>query len=181
MSHFAKCDQPSCDSRTPLAVRGRLQSRDARRAGLPRHERFQKNVECLIRKPSSSWPQNTRTTESTSDKAVIMPWAQLVSVDLCGVRWVWLVCAGHIVLNAAVTPALAAQTTKESPSDEIAHLTEWVRQGTPWPADDPPAAIRPQATFDLEKRRREHWAWQPIRVVAPPRVHDRGWAHNAVD
>src|SRR5215468_876176 len=52
--------------------------------------------------------------------------------------------------------------------NEIAVLTEWVKLGVPWPKEEPPKAAGSVATFDLEKRRREHWAWQPIQAVKPP-------------
>jgi len=37
------------------------------------------------------------------------------------------------------------------------------------------------ATFDLEKRRAAHWAWQPIRPVIPPKVRQPAWPANDVD
>src|SRR2546427_4089323 len=45
---------------------------------------------------------------------------------------------------------------------QIATLTEWVKMGAPWPAETAKSATA-TSTFDLEKRRREHWAWQPIK------------------
>lgn len=58
------------------------------------------------------------------------------------------------------------------PEAEIAVLEEWVRAGMVWPAGGKPAA----AGF-YEKLLREHWAYQPVRRVAPP----AGVAANAVD
>jgi hypothetical protein len=37
------------------------------------------------------------------------------------------------------------------------------------------------AEFDLDKRRREHWAWQPVQMVAPPRVRDAAWVASPID
>src|SRR5687768_8702074 len=45
---------------------------------------------------------------------------------------------------------------------EIAALTEWVKLGAPWPENDKPVA---SAAEDAAKK---HWAYQPIRRVAPP-------------
>ncbi|HXU76170.1 MAG TPA: DUF1549 domain-containing protein, partial [Methylomirabilota bacterium] len=64
---------------------------------------------------------------------------------------------------------------------EIALLTEWVKMGVPWPREEPPKAAGAAPVFDFEKRRREHWAWQPIRVAEPPATGNPGWASNAVD
>ena len=35
--------------------------------------------------------------------------------------------------------------------------------------------------FDLEKRRKEHWAWQSIARTAQPKVQDASWPINTVD
>ena len=48
--------------------------------------------------------------------------------------------------------------------EQIAALTEWVKSGAPWPKEPPPKALAKSSAFDLERRRREHWAWQPVKV-----------------
>ncbi len=65
----------------------------------------------------------------------------------------------------------------------IASLIEWVEMGAPWPEDSLAAADSPDPTepFDLERRRRTHWAWQPVRQVEPPAVRDDAWPRDAVD
>src|SRR5262249_3096902 len=35
--------------------------------------------------------------------------------------------------------------------------------------------------FDLAKRKKEHWAWQPIRPLALPRVKDTAWPLGPAD
>ena len=45
-------------------------------------------------------------------------------------------------------------------------------------ATDPPDPSEP---FDLARRRRTHWAWQPVRQVDPPAVRDDAWPRDAVD
>jgi len=57
-------------------------------------------------------------------------------------------------------------------NEQIAALTEWVRIGAPWPKEQPGKAPALTTTFDLEKRRREHWAWQPIKSQTLPAVKD---------
>ena len=52
---------------------------------------------------------------------------------------------------------------------QIKDLTKWVMDGAVWGKESPnsktPGSV---AAFDLENRRREHWAWHPIRQVAVP-------------
>jgi hypothetical protein len=54
------------------------------------------------------------------------------------------------------------------PAEEIAALEWWVGAGLPWPAE---ASAAP-ATMEerIAAARREHWALQPVRAVAPPTV-----------
>jgi hypothetical protein len=65
---------------------------------------------------------------------------------------------------------------------QIADLETWVKMEAPWPDQSTvgsPAANL--AAFDLEGRRQRHWAWHPIRPVAPPAVNDGAWVRNSVD
>jgi Protein of unknown function (DUF1553)/Protein of unknown function (DUF1549)/Planctomycete cytochrome C len=55
------------------------------------------------------------------------------------------------------------------PGQQVADLTAWVKAGSPWPA----RMGRINATA--------HWAFQPIRDVAPPVVNDKGWVQTSVD
>ena len=66
------------------------------------------------------------------------------------------------------------------PSEHVANLAEWIRMGAPWPEQRESADSRPKG-FDLEARRREHWAWQPVKTVEPPAVKKRQWPTNPVD
>jgi mono/diheme cytochrome c family protein len=52
---------------------------------------------------------------------------------------------------------------------QVADLTAWVRSGAPWPA----RTARISAL--------SHWAFQPIREVIPPAVHDEHWAQRSID
>jgi cytochrome c553 len=77
-------------------------------------------------------------------------------------------------------------------ADKVAVLTRWVELGAPWPealesaadiatgghSTDTPS---PKKKFDLAERRASHWAWQPIRVVAPPAVKHAAWARDPLD
>jgi len=77
-------------------------------------------------------------------------------------------------------------------ADKVAVLTRWVELGAPWPEISSTAAesatvghsadaASPKKKFDLAERRAAHWAWQPIRVVAPPAVKHAAWAKDPLD
>ncbi len=90
--------------------------------------------------------------------------------------------ASALVRRVLGRPALMPPTGALA-EGQIAALAEWVEMGAPWPAGaraaaDPPDPSEP---FDLDRRRREHWAWQPVRPVAPPAVSDPTWSARPVD
>jgi hypothetical protein len=66
------------------------------------------------------------------------------------------------------------------PDAAIDDLTTWVKMGAPWPHEGGPAAVT-KAAFDLRKRKREHWAWQPVRAGDPPAVKNGAWPRSPVD
>ncbi len=64
---------------------------------------------------------------------------------------------------------------------QIASLEKWIEMGASWPAEksaEPGAKIE---SFDLQKRRREHWAWQPVRAVSPPPTKNTAWPAEPID
>ncbi len=66
------------------------------------------------------------------------------------------------------------------PDAVIADLTAWVKMGAPVPPDAD-AVVEDRPAFDLQKRKHDHWAWQPIQAREPPSVKNRAWATNAID
>jgi hypothetical protein len=63
------------------------------------------------------------------------------------------------------------------PAEEIAVLTKWVEMGAPWPeraSGQLPVASGHEAGggFDLAKRKREHWCWQPITKPRVPSLRN---------
>src|SRR5262249_23072126 len=67
-------------------------------------------------------------------------------------------------------------------SDEaIQDLATWVKMGAPWPDEEAARASAGQGTFDLARRRRDHWAWRPIQEPEPPPVRDGARGPNPVD
>ena len=65
----------------------------------------------------------------------------------------------------------------------IADLTAWVKMGAPWPRERVvTVSLAPSpAALLVEKRKRLHWAWQPVRAVSPPVVKRAAWVRNPID
>jgi Protein of unknown function (DUF1553)/Protein of unknown function (DUF1549)/Planctomycete cytochrome C len=66
--------------------------------------------------------------------------------------------------------------------NEISVLTQWVRMGTPWPAEarDVHATIAP-APASVAQSKEPHWAFQPVKSVAPPSVANAAWPKSPID
>lgn len=71
---------------------------------------------------------------------------------------------------------------KRLPDSAVAALVQWVKMGAPWPEEPKPKiAELAKVISDMEKNRREHWAWQPIREHNPPVTKNLDWPKNAID
>ena len=77
-------------------------------------------------------------------------------------------------------PDLQMPPKGKLPDQQISALTEWIKMGAPWPLEAGKSTST-TATFDLEKRRREHWAWQPIKPQPLPSVKTKAWPSSAPD
>ena len=90
--------------------------------------------------------------------------------------------ASALVQRVQGRPVLMPPTGALAP-EQIATLAEWVEMGAPWPAGATADAGTPDPSepFDLDRRRNTHWAWQPVRPVAPPEVADPAWSARPVD
>lgn len=75
-------------------------------------------------------------------------------------------------------PHLEMPPKAKLPVGEIAILEKWVAAGAPDPRG--PAAVVAKQGIDVEAGR-QHWAYQPVRDVAPPGVQDQAWPLNEVD
>jgi hypothetical protein len=73
-------------------------------------------------------------------------------------------------------PKLQMPPNNRLPAERIAALTEWVKRGAPWPSDVTAAAA--SSGFSV-KARSQHWAYQPLRKVAPPLTNDQRPTTNA--
>ncbi|SIO27855.1 Planctomycete cytochrome C [Singulisphaera sp. GP187] len=64
--------------------------------------------------------------------------------------------------------------------EEVADLTQWVKDGAAWPEAKLAAAVgKPNAKYD--KLRETHWAWQPVAKVAAPNVQGASWVRDDLD
>ena len=67
------------------------------------------------------------------------------------------------------------------PAGEIAILTKWVKIGLPYSKGTGTAKTIKLPKFPLQERKKKHWAWQPIRMSAIPKVKNAKWAVTAID
>ena len=75
------------------------------------------------------------------------------------------------------------------PAADLQALTDWVKQGAPWPAAAATDSAEKPKHIDWATIRDEHWAWRPIRraevpVVTPaasPDVERSAWVRNPID
>ncbi|MCC6535912.1 MAG: DUF1553 domain-containing protein [Bryobacterales bacterium] len=54
------------------------------------------------------------------------------------------------------------------PEVEIAAIEQWVRDGLAWPEQPAASGAAAGAGFDLQARRRAHWAWRAVQPVEAP-------------
>ena len=76
-------------------------------------------------------------------------------------------------------PDLQMPPKGKLPDAAIRDLEAWVKAGAPWPGGAATAVTK--STFDLAKRKAEHWAWAPVKLQAPPAVKNAAWPADPVD
>lgn len=64
---------------------------------------------------------------------------------------------------------------------QIAIFEKWISLGAPWPTEESPEEETGREVFDLQKRKAEHWVWQPIKQPEIPNVHDSNWPKDELD
>lgn len=91
--------------------------------------------------------------------------------------------ASRIAEAMAYTNVDLQMPPKGKLSDEqIKVVQTWIEEGAHWPDEPVPTEGADAAeTFDLKKRRDEHWAWQPINSPAPPAVANAAWPRHDID
>jgi cytochrome c553 len=68
------------------------------------------------------------------------------------------------------------------PSDAIAALTTWIRQGAPWPNTDTQfRTASGSRDFKITPKDRAFWSFQPIADPPPPPVSDATWPKSPLD
>ena len=80
-------------------------------------------------------------------------------------------------------PDLQMPPKKKLGPGELAALRRWIERGAPDPRTGAPVVEKrdPTDEFDLEKRRKGHWAWEPVKSGRPPRVKDSRWPRDDID
>ena len=65
------------------------------------------------------------------------------------------------------------------PAEQVQAFSAWIKMGAPDPRDGvAPVSAKPAYDWDKE---RKHWAYQPLRNVAPPAENEPEWNRTAVD
>jgi cytochrome c553 len=95
------------------------------------------------------------------------------------------VVPGHpeksLLLKAVQQKADVKMPPKKKLSDEqIADLAKWIKDGAAWPKPKVPSSLG-QYEERYAKLRKEHWAWQPLRIADVPSVQDPAWPRSDVD
>jgi hypothetical protein len=78
-------------------------------------------------------------------------------------------------------PELQMPPKGRLPEQQIMALVEWVGMGAPWPKENATQPVSAASSFDLQMRRREHWAWQPVQPQKPPAIQNQRWPKVAPD
>ena len=79
-------------------------------------------------------------------------------------------------------PDLQMPPKGKLPDAQIADLVEWVKMGVPWPTEaGVTSASGSKKEFNLARRKQEHWCWQPIRAIQPPKVKAAAWPAQPTD
>ncbi|HEV8070178.1 MAG TPA: PSD1 and planctomycete cytochrome C domain-containing protein [Planctomycetaceae bacterium] len=66
-------------------------------------------------------------------------------------------------------------------ADSIGALTEWIREGAPWPDHSSAAGATRSAGGMNFAERAKHWSFQPLRRTTAPSTAEPSWPHNPVD
>jgi len=76
---------------------------------------------------------------------------------------------------------LTMPPTGKMKAADIDALAQWVKMGAPWPETPEIAPVAAAARKGVEERRKDHWAWQPVKRTSPPAVKNTQWPRGAVD
>jgi hypothetical protein len=69
---------------------------------------------------------------------------------------------------------------KRLTDQQIADLTQWIKDGALWPQPRLPSSVR-KPNPEYPRLRQQHWAWQPLRAPKTPAVRDAAWPRDDID
>jgi len=69
---------------------------------------------------------------------------------------------------------------KQLTDEQIADLTQWIKDGAVWPAVRVPASLG-KSKPEYEKLKKDHWAFQPLSDAKAPTVRDAAWPKDDID
>jgi DNA-directed RNA polymerase subunit F len=99
--------------------------------------------------------------------------------------------SGPAIVPGKPEESLLLQAVKQAPDapkmppkgkltpEQVAILSDWIKQGAVWPASPLAPKVRPKGQVTAEDR--QHWSFQPMREVQPPELNDPRWAANPID
>ena len=65
---------------------------------------------------------------------------------------------------------------------EVADLTQWVKQGATWPTSAPGTVLSASVKSGIiTPKQRAFWSFQPLKVEPPPTVKDDHWSSSPID
>jgi hypothetical protein len=70
---------------------------------------------------------------------------------------------------------------KALPPEQVAALEAWVKAGATWPREAAVKTASERKVFDLQKRKQQHWCWQPVLESPPPAVKNTEWPRSDID
>ena len=88
---------------------------------------------------------------------------------------------GSLLVEAVRYEAYEMPPKGKLEDSQIQAIEKWVEMGAPWPTEKAPASGAKVEVFDLQKRKAEHWAWQPIKAPVIPEVVDSNWPKGDLD
>ncbi|HYO79958.1 MAG TPA: c-type cytochrome domain-containing protein, partial [Bryobacteraceae bacterium] len=75
------------------------------------------------------------------------------------------------------TEGVKMPPTGKLPPEEIAAVRDWIQNGAHVPSAAPASAAPPKGVSDED---RKHWAFQPVRKPALPKISQQGWARTPI-
>jgi Protein of unknown function (DUF1553)/Protein of unknown function (DUF1549)/Planctomycete cytochrome C len=69
---------------------------------------------------------------------------------------------------------------KPLPEPAVEALGIWIKAGAPWP-EQKVASAASSAAESIAATAKRHWAFQPVRELAPPVVQNSAWVKNPID